>query len=50
MNVKPTPDAARVAMVAIACVSYGFAPHLVRPLQQKYGALPVIWRAQAVEM
>jgi len=39
-----------VAMVAIACVSYGFAPNLVRPLQQKYGALPVIWRAQAVAM
>lgn len=43
-------SAAGIAMVAIACVSYGFAPNLARPLQQKYGALPVIWRAQLVAM
>ncbi len=41
-------SAAGVAMVAIACVSYGFAPNIARPLQLRYGALPVIWRAQAV--
>ena len=29
---------------------YGFAPNIARPLQQKYGALPVIWRAQLVAM
>ncbi len=39
-----------IAMVTIACVSYGFAPNIARPLQQKYGALPVIWRAQMVAM
>lgn len=41
-------SAVGVIMVAVACVSYGFAPNLARPLQQKYGSLPVIWRAQAV--
>jgi drug/metabolite transporter (DMT)-like permease len=29
-------------------VSYGFALNAARPLQQRYGALPVIWRAQLV--
>jgi drug/metabolite transporter (DMT)-like permease len=43
-------SAAGVLMVVIACVSYGFAPNLARPLQMKYGSLPVIWRAQAVAM
>jgi drug/metabolite transporter (DMT)-like permease len=43
-------SAAGVAMVTIACISYGFAPNIARPLQQKYGALPVIWRAQMVAM
>jgi drug/metabolite transporter (DMT)-like permease len=43
-------SAAGIAMVAIACVSYGFAPNIARPLQQKYGALPVIWRAQMVAL
>ena len=28
--------------------SYGVATNLVVPLQQQYGALPVIWRAQMV--
>ncbi|MCC7001870.1 MAG: DMT family transporter [Gemmatimonadaceae bacterium] len=42
--------AAGIAMVTIACVSYGFAPNIARPLQHKYGALPVIWRAQMVAL
>ena len=29
-------------------VSYGFALSIARALQQQYGAVPVIWRAQAV--
>jgi drug/metabolite transporter (DMT)-like permease len=37
-----------VLLILAALVSYGFALNLARPLQQKYGALPVIWRAQAV--
>lgn len=43
-------SAAGIAMVAIACISYGFAPNIARPLQHKYGALPVIWRAQMVAL
>jgi drug/metabolite transporter (DMT)-like permease len=41
-------SAAGIAMVVIACISYGFAPNIARPLQMKYGALPVIWRAQSI--
>lgn len=43
-------SASGVLMVLIACISYGFAPNIARPLQVKYGALPVIWRAQAVAL
>jgi drug/metabolite transporter (DMT)-like permease len=41
-------SAVGVAMILAAMVSYGFALNLAGPLQQKYGAVPVIWRAQAV--
>jgi drug/metabolite transporter (DMT)-like permease len=34
-----------IALIVIACVSYGFALNVARPLQVRYGALPVIWRA-----
>jgi drug/metabolite transporter (DMT)-like permease len=37
-----------VLLILAALVSYGFALNLARPLQMKHGALPVIWRAQAV--
>jgi drug/metabolite transporter (DMT)-like permease len=37
-----------VGMILAALVSYGFALSVARSLQQKYGAVPVIWRAQAV--
>jgi drug/metabolite transporter (DMT)-like permease len=37
-----------VAMILAAVVCYGFALNLARPLQQRYGALPTIWRAQAL--
>jgi drug/metabolite transporter (DMT)-like permease len=37
-----------VLLILAAVVSYGFALNLARPLQQQYGALPVILRAQAV--
>lgn len=32
----------------MALVSYGFAINLARPLQQRNGALPVVWNALAV--
>ncbi len=37
-----------ILMILAAVASYGFALNLARPLQQRNGALPVIWRAQAV--
>ncbi len=39
-----------VAMILAAMVSYGFALSIARSLQQQYGGVPVIWRAQAVGM
>ena len=35
-------------LIVAAVVSYGFALNVARPVQQRSGALPVIWRAQAV--
>lgn len=37
-------------LVLVAVLSYGFALPIAQPLQRKYGALPVIWRAQAVAL
>jgi len=37
-----------VFLIVMALVSYGFAVNLAGPLQQRNGALPVIWRALAV--
>jgi drug/metabolite transporter (DMT)-like permease len=37
-----------VSLILAAVVSYGFALNLARPLQQQYGSLPVILRAQTV--
>ena len=34
-----------IVMILMALVSYAFAYSLARPLQQRNGALPVIWRA-----
>lgn len=39
-----------VLLILAALVSYGFALNIARPLQQRHGALPVIWRAQAVAL
>jgi len=43
-------SASGVGMILAAVISYGFALNLARPLQQQFGALPVIWRAQAVAL
>lgn len=43
-------SAAGVGMILVALVSYGFALNIARPLQQRNGALPVIWRAQAIAL
>src|SRR4051812_7013914 len=37
-----------ISLIVLACISYGFAINLARPLQQEFGALPVIFRALAV--
>ena len=39
-----------VLLILAAVVSYGFAINVARPLQQRHGAVPVIWRAQAVAL
>jgi drug/metabolite transporter (DMT)-like permease len=39
-----------VLEILVALVCYGFALNIARALQQRNGALPVIWRAQAVAL
>jgi len=39
-----------VLLALAGVVSYGFALNLARPLQLRHGALPVLWRAQAVAL
>jgi drug/metabolite transporter (DMT)-like permease len=39
-----------ILLIVIALVSYGFAVNLAAPLQQRNGALPVIWRALGVAL
>lgn len=39
-----------ILLILLALISYGFAVNLAAPLQQRNGALPVIWRAQAVAL
>ena len=41
-------SATGVIIVIVACISYGFAINVARPLQQRNGALPVVWRALGV--
>lgn len=39
-----------IGMILVAMVSYGLALSIARSLQQRHGAVPVIWRAQAVAL
>jgi drug/metabolite transporter (DMT)-like permease len=39
-----------VLLILAALVSYGFALNIARPVQLRNGALPVIWRAQAMAL
>jgi drug/metabolite transporter (DMT)-like permease len=39
-----------IVLVLLALASYGVALNLARPLQQKHGGLPVIWRALGVAL
>ena len=38
------------ALVVLACICYGFAINIAVPLQQRYGSLPVLLRAQAAAL
>ena len=44
----PSNQIGGVLMILAALVSYGVAINLARPLQQRNGALAVVWRAQSV--
>ena len=39
-----------IGMIFLALVFYGFALNVAVPLQQKYGSIPLMWRAQAVAL
>ena len=39
-----------VLLIIVALVSYGFALNLARPLQQRNGSLPTMWRALGVAL
>ena len=43
-------EATGVLLILAAHCSYGIAINLARPLQQRNGALPVVWNAQAVAL
>jgi len=43
-------EARGVALIGLALVSYAVAIHIARPLQQRNGALPVVWRALGVSL
>lgn len=43
-------SATGVALIVAALASYGVAVNVARPLQQRNGALPVIWRAQIIAL
>ena len=39
-----------VTLIVAALVSYGMALNIARPLQQRHGAIPVVWRALGVAL
>lgn len=43
-------SATGILLILAALISYGIAINIARPLQQRHGALPVIWRAQGVAL
>lgn len=47
---KGSTSAVGVVLVVAAVSSYGVAFNIAAPLQQRYGMLPVLWRAQAVAL
>jgi drug/metabolite transporter (DMT)-like permease len=47
---KGGSDIWAAGLVVVACASYGLAVTLAVPLTQKYGSMPVFWRAQLVSV
>jgi drug/metabolite transporter (DMT)-like permease len=47
---RGSSSAIGVLLVIVACCSYGVATNLAVPLTQKYGSVPVFWRAQGVSV
>lgn len=45
-----TSSAFGVGLIVLALMSYGVAVNLARPLQQRNGAVPVVWRALGVAL
>jgi len=45
-----TSSAFGISLIVLALVSYGVAINIARPLQQRYGAVPVMWRALGVAL
>jgi drug/metabolite transporter (DMT)-like permease len=43
-------SAGGICLILVALVSYGISLNLARPLQQRNGALPVVWRAIGVAL
>lgn len=43
-------EAMSVLLIVLAVIAYGIALNLARPLQQRNGALPVVWRALGVAL
>lgn len=43
-------SAVGVLLIVVACVSYGLAFNVAVPLVQRYGSMPVFWRALVVSM
>lgn len=39
-----------VALIVVALISYGIALNVARPLQQRNGAIPIVWRALGVAL
>src|SRR5262245_21261868 len=43
-----TSSAFGIALICVALISYGVALNIARPLQQRNGAIPIIWRALGI--
>jgi drug/metabolite transporter (DMT)-like permease len=43
-------NALGIGLILLTAILYGFAFNIAAPLQRRYGALPIIWRAQLVAL